>query len=365
MKRIVLGACVVAVAAGVMSASAAEEQQASSWADRVVVKGDLRYRHEFINQEGKSTRVRQRIRARFGVYADVNDEVSAGIRLSTGGDDPVSGNQTLGDSFSRKGIGLDQAYFKWSPEMLEGLTLTGGKMGKPWAKVSDLIWDGDLNPEGLAGNYTLKTDAVDLMGNVGGYWVTENSSSDDVMLYGGTLAAKVKADKSMSVMVGGGFWAYENIEESGPLYDDKFFGNSSTGGDDPLFAHGFNIWEGFAKLSIDVGMPMSVYADYAYNSDADDDNKGWLAGFSLGQAKAPNSFEVGYNYRRLEKDAAVGAFVDSDSWGGGTDGKGHKMYAKYAIAKNWGAQATYFVDKKGIDDGVDYKRLQLDLSCKF
>src|SRR5687768_7339452 len=66
--------------------------------------GDLRYRHEAINEETESERHRHRIRGRFGVTADVADNVRLGLTLATGGDDPVSANQTLDTGFSRKPI---------------------------------------------------------------------------------------------------------------------------------------------------------------------------------------------------------------------------------------------------------------------
>jgi hypothetical protein len=57
--------------------------------------------------------------------------------------------------------------------------------------------------------------------------------------------------------------------------------------------------------------------------------------------------------------------VDSDSWGGGTDEKGHRLSAKCQILKNRQAGVTYFIDKKPVDNSSDYKRLQIDLVAKF
>jgi hypothetical protein len=59
-------------------------------------------------------------------------------------------------------------------------------------------------------------------------------------------------------------------------------------------------------------------------------------------------------------------WTDSDRWGGGTDGKGHKVYAKYQIMKNLQLGGTYFKDDKGIaKGGTDYDRMQLDLVAAF
>ena len=145
MKKLMM-----ALAAGsvMMTYAQAQETKApASWADTLVFKGDLRYRYESIEEEGKVDRTRNRIRARIGAEAKPSDEVTVGLRLSTAQDnDPVSSNQTLGEGFSRKDIFLDLAYLDYHPAAVKGLSLIGGKMENPFARVSDLVWDGDLNP---------------------------------------------------------------------------------------------------------------------------------------------------------------------------------------------------------------------------
>jgi hypothetical protein len=88
----------------------------------------------------------------------------------------------------------------------------------------------------------------------------------------------------------------------------------------------------------------------------------------VGKAKNPQSFELGASYAKLEKDATFGAWTDSDRWGGGTDGSGYKLYAKYMIMKYLMGQITYFKDDKGISaahGGLDYNRWQFDLTASF
>ena len=82
-----------------------------SWAEKIRLSGDLRYRHETVNDEVMSVRNRHRIRARANLTADLNENVTVGVGLSTGGTANDSGNQTLGSGFSRKPIGMDLAYF--------------------------------------------------------------------------------------------------------------------------------------------------------------------------------------------------------------------------------------------------------------
>lgn len=155
-------------------------EPAASWTDTVVVSGDLRYRHETINEEGLTTRHRQRIRARLGINADVSDTMSLGFGITTGGDNPISGNQTLGDGFSHKDLGLDYAFFDW--RLSDELSLRGGKMRNPFYRPAShhLVYDEDLSPEGLA----LRFDNGRFFGNFGGFWAEERGQDDDSILIG-------------------------------------------------------------------------------------------------------------------------------------------------------------------------------------
>ena len=95
----------------------------ASWTDRISLDGDFRYRYEMIDPEGSPTRKRNRIRARTNVRADVGDDVEIGFGLATGGDDPVSTNQTLGGGGSSMRVSLNLAYADW--EVIDGLHLIG------------------------------------------------------------------------------------------------------------------------------------------------------------------------------------------------------------------------------------------------
>jgi polyhydroxyalkanoate synthesis regulator phasin len=59
-------------------------------------------------------RERLRTRLRLGIDAELGSGFSTGLRLATGNfRDPVSTNQTLGNTGARYQIGVDQAYVKW------------------------------------------------------------------------------------------------------------------------------------------------------------------------------------------------------------------------------------------------------------
>ena len=113
---------------------------APSWAQNVQLFGDFRYRHEQTNDtSGSEQRDRNRIRARLGLKATVNEEVDAIFRIATGSSEtPTASNQSLDDSFSSKKIWLDWAYFDYHPVSMPGRNVYGGKMMQPFYIVGKI-----------------------------------------------------------------------------------------------------------------------------------------------------------------------------------------------------------------------------------
>src|SRR5579862_980043 len=78
--------------------------------------GDVRVRGESYNQDGVPDRNRARIRVRFGVDGQLNEDFIAGFALATGSlGDPSSSNETLTNVFERKTIGLDRGFITYNP----------------------------------------------------------------------------------------------------------------------------------------------------------------------------------------------------------------------------------------------------------
>jgi len=95
-KQAVLGLATV-ISLSVVSGSATHAAEAS-WTDKVKVSGDLRYRFENTDQEGREDRERSRLRTRLNIKADVNETIKFGARLATGGDNAISTNQSSLDA---------------------------------------------------------------------------------------------------------------------------------------------------------------------------------------------------------------------------------------------------------------------------
>jgi len=388
MKRWMIGMLLMSGAGLAMAQTSAPPAAVKNWTDTVVLKGDMRYRYESIMDDSKKdadgntiNRQRERIRARLGAEAKPADDLKVGIELSTGQNDPVSGNQTEGNGFQKDDMKLNLAYIEWSAlpsDSTSEAKFIGGKMKNPFINVSDLIWDNDLTPEGLAFKGQMGSDQVTLLGNAASLWVKERSGeNDDTMLYAGQGAVKIQFVPEVYLLAGVSYYGYDNVEGN-DVFDwenkNNSYGNSTTKGSvsggvtNKAYKYDYTPVEYFTELNIWAGIPISLFGQMVSNDKVDELNNGFLYGVTLGKAKNKGSFEVGYAYAKLEKDAVLGAFTDSDRWGGGTDGQSHKILAKYQLTKNLQIGATYFMGEKTISDDsktADYDRLQVDLVAAF
>ncbi len=338
---------------------------AGNWSERIKLDGDFRYRYEFIGKEGKEDRHRNRIRLRAGIHAKVNETVDVSAVLATGGEDPVSTNQSIDSQSTTKDIRLDQGYFAW--KAIDGLTVKGGKFKNPFYKPvkSELLWDSDFRPEGLALQY--KKDNLFFNGSF--FYLEERSKSDDSFLLAGQFGYSTTLNGAKTT-IGAGYFGYSNIKGLS-LNDFDYlekeadsFGNSLD--DDGKFVNEYEELELFGDVTFKANsIPISLFFDYVLNTDAEANDTGYLVGFKVNKVKKPGSWDFRYTYREIESDAVFGVFTDSDFIGGGTDGTGHELNFGYKIGKGWKLLASYFMSEVGLDNGQDFDRVQVDFKFKF
>ncbi|MHC4509479.1 MAG: putative porin [Planctomycetota bacterium] len=349
------------------------------WIERIKMSGDFRYRHEHLDEQESNGRWddgvdRHRIRARLMLEAIINDDWDVAFRIASGSDkSPISTNQDLEDAFSKKDVWLDLAYFTWHPAAKEGLNVFGGKMKNAFYRAgkNQLLWDSDLNPEGIAAQYVKPLSDVDqILLNGGGFWVDENSGGVDTSLWGAQAYWKHTIGNPDYVLAGASYYDFGNLQGRGDLGSTwgsaNFFGNTNSGA---LFTSDYDIVEAFGECGFECsGLPLAVFGSWAQNIVASTgEDTGWLLGGKLNKAKDPGSWELSYDYRELEADAVVGGFTESDFLGSRTDSRGHKFGFKYQLAKNLQAGLIYYhlEDTSTSSLDRDYRRLQTDLVFKF
>ena len=339
------------------------ESGGDHWTDRVTWKGDFRFRYEHIAEEGRDDRTRDRIRARPALIAQVNEEVEVGFGLATGGDDPVSTNQTLGGGGSTKDVRLDLAYFDWA--VTDNQQLGAGKFKNPLMRAGGwgLLWDGDWRPEGINWRFDNDSFFATLLGN----WLESDSIDDDQFSILAQAGYHWPVGENVKLLLGASYFDISTAGKGSFFGDeDEFFGNSF----DPVtnrYIFDYELIELFAELGFDLfGRDSKLWADFVHNLDPDEENTGYAVGFRLGNAKQRGEWDAGLFYEDLEKDAALGLLTDSDFGGGGTDVRGFGLTGSYVIAKNWTFRGTYFISENQISIAPrDFDRLMLDLNFKW
>ena len=343
------------------------------WVSAVELFGDFRYRYEIIDDESKTyERHRNRLRARIGLKSQIHKQMDVRLVLASGNEDPLSADFTLDGEFLDSDARFDEACFIWKPT--GNFTLIGGKMKTPFYKTvgSKLLWAGDLRPEGLILQYENNW----FFSKAGIFFLEEREKDDDSSIFAGQIGYKGKMANNIKMTVGVGYFDYSNVQNwklsSFDWLDKKGSSYGNTLDSNGKFINDYNELEIFADVTyLGIGIPITLYVDYVMNTAvedtvADDNDTGYLIGLKIGKAKAPDSWEFGYDYRRLESDAVFGLFADSDFIGSGTNGKGHGFDITYQVAKNWQFRIAGLMNEKYLDrESKDYNRIKFNVYFKF
>lgn len=340
--------------------------------DTLQFSGDFRYRYEEIDIGQRVVRTRHRVRARAGFVAQLPQDVQVGLKVAAGNDSPVSGNATLGGGGQSKDLYLDQAWATWRP--FTGAYATVGKMKNPMYRPegSGLLWDSDYTPEGIALGWA--NDAV-FVNAVAHALDSDSVRANSAFYYGVQSGFTLALGDTLGLTAGAGYIDMP-VKGKNTYYGsfDVFFGNSFSCDSILLtfctYDNNYEELELFATLDIDgLGMPAAVYGHYAQNLDADDEDTAWSAGARLGKASAAGSWHVAYEFASIEADSLLALLSDSNIGGGGTDVRGHKLGAVFAVDKQWHVGLTLFIDNETLssrfDDPIDYDRVIFDTSFKY
>jgi len=338
--------------------------------DRVHFKGDLRLRYESIERDDKDNKYRNRYRLRLGSKIDITDNLQFVVGMRSGFANPTSGNQTFHDDKPLKDYFLQSLRFN-----VLGLTYKSGNstynIGRQAYMMyrpikSQLVWDNDVSMNGV--NYQYKDDTKIITLGANQPTLEEASvARDNVNLFLAQYVHKTTLE-SAKLNVGAGIYYYDGLKGNTTLFG-KSKGNTVV---DDMYVNDYHIVEGFAELQFpDVyGLSLKMAAGVVYNVAADDNNFGYDLGIQLGKAKHVGDWQVKYSYTDLQEDATLGAYSDSDNFGGGTGAKGHAIRAKYKMGKKLYLAGSFFYDTlyestSHTEVEADYERVQLDVIVKF
>ena len=344
---------------------AGKSSELPDWVQKMKLKGDLRIRVQLNKAKNISDeRVRGRIRFRLGIVTQVAKTLTVGAGLATGGTDPRSTNDTLDKTFETPDIRLDYAYAEWSPSQVDGLSLVAGKFPRKkylW-NTTDLLWDGDINPEG--GSVLYKKELADNVNGFasGGVWIMDDlndlsasgAETDPFLVYLQTGLGYKKDiyDAKFAVTK----YAFNGV--SGASFTHSADSNTLDGADKLIYDYDsigtsseFGIKEPF-DLPVER---LALFADTIFNYSADtDEDFGFAFGLKFGDKSVskPGSWQFKYIKAKLERDAWLDTFPDSDRFDGMTNVKSHEFVLSYALMKNvvLGLDYYYSTELSGTDE---------------
>lgn len=395
----------------------AASASAADWTKRFKIDGDFRFRWQgeyyskntsatipnynalasgptalpTANFLGTDDRTRQRYRARLGFTAKVTDRVTAVLRLAVGNElEPVSTDETLGDYFNRDDVVADRAYVRYAID--DNVALLAGRMANPFY-TTNMVWDGDVNPEGIAATLERPIGGVNLFATAGVFTLQENADTTaDRYLYAGQIGAgDVKLWGGASAKLGVAYYHYANIEgrvgEPGTRQIVLQKGNTLVDIDPrtsfilPALASRFRTIDLVGAVDQKLGdLVLTGSFDLAWNLAYDErrlaalplltqpgGDLAWLASLTFGTPKVEKrgDWQSTLSYRRIESDAVLAAFNEGDFNLGGTNAKGLVLDAIYGLTTNTSAQLTYMNTQSIVGPTYAFQALRATFNTRF
>jgi len=378
--------------------TAAAAQKSAAEAQRLA--GDVRLRFEPLLQDLMPNRYRARLRVRFGVEGKVGEDFTGGFYLATGsvGDDPVSTNQTFTGFFSRKTIGIDRGWITYQPSRFKPLQLTGGKFQTTWQRTS-LTLDPDLNPEGFSEklSFDIKNPVVKNVSFTGMQLIFNEIAGTNIPLvlgndsaaFGGQASVKLQLGRRVTTTLSGTGINWRNADSIIQAITAKTLGgnrntNATVGsGSTIAYASQFLYADFIADTSFKTGSerwPLRLTLDFITNPRAtSSQGQGFWGETAIGRLQAKNDVQFGYAFGRIEQDAVIAAFNESELRAP-TNILQHKLQVQWLAQKNTTISFTSWIGRTlsrdlqnaalppGLPPGENdpyVKRLQADFIYKF
>jgi hypothetical protein len=342
-----------------------EQLQLPVWVKKLQFSGDLRLRYQYEDETDESKHQRGRFRYRLGVEANIVEGLKVGFGLASGSDDPRSTNQSFQDSFSSKPIQIDLAFADYNPT--EWLEIIGGKFKNPLWTPSDFLWDSDIRPEGgtiLLHSKVLPALEIFLISGV--FVLDEISDGPDPFMIPIQGGATFALTKQISFQFAATYYSFINVKGS-----ELDFSAGTNTLSDGVLAFDYDSLSlsgeiGFVKIFGNIIPYIGLIGEYVQNFDPNDDNEGFLTGIKFGykSLKDKGQWQAAYFYRRMERDAWLDIFPDSDFLNGETNAKGHEIIVVYSVFKNVEVGIDYYHTKE-IDGSRKQDLFQFDVVLKF
>jgi hypothetical protein len=390
------------------AATSAGKLKLSTPITEIELYGDARLRYEIrtaqggppdrITPPGENTqRDRARYRLRLGLRGILFDDWFFGLRLETS-QNSRSTNVTFGDESSggpfakgSDGINVGQAYLGYKG--FRDIILTGGRMPNPLITTS-MIWDADINPEGMAeqwkhtfnisygGGQTSaaveskdgKTVApllsephkisIDVFANFAQFIYDDQNPEDpvgprpvvngrlvpdiDAYMLAWQIGARVNFTKDMYLQVAPTLYNYTGNGDTFNVHfvgDPSFMVGNTTVATNQTGINSLLVLDIPAEFDWKIGeIPMRIFSDFAVNFEGDDrataaghPDKGdqryaYQIGIGIGKIKQKHDWQLEAFYQHVEQFAVDPNLVDSDLYDSRVNMEGFAVRGGFALS---------------------------------
>jgi hypothetical protein len=324
---------------------------------------DVRLRSDAVHDRpGAPDFERQRATLRAGLAYQVPARpvrVELGVRASVGSDHNRETWSTFDNEvadtveFDRAGIRVETA---------GGDVFALGKMRLP-VPLSEMLWDDDLRPVGIALASRLAWTGFDGLSVGGGAFTRTRFESDDATV----IVAQLGIVRGNPARAGGearvtylGFGNTEALVEQSLTRQNRVVATP----DGPRFAEDFDVVDAQLAAHVHLGsVPLTARVDGALNVAADTDGRAVRTRLAAGGAGVPLGIEVGWIYQRIEREALPGAF-NSDDWWFHTRAQGHSAFVDLGVGRALMLHVQGFVERRD-DVADDTRRLIAELRWRW
>jgi hypothetical protein len=307
------------------------------WVTGVKLQSDLRMRYDGVYAPDRdfTTRNRIRPRLRLGGIASLKDDFEIGFRIAStpsvgkdSGGDPLSTNQTFEDNGSRKPIGVDWAFARWTPihTPLWTGSLSLGKLENP-PNYSENIFDVDYTPEGFAEQFSYKAHTNHTLSvYFGQYFLDEiQFGNKDPFLFLEQLRLDSKWGQHIDSAITVSALSIANPESlTTASVPDSNHGNTRDSNGALLNDYQLAIIDASITYHLDGfplyhgRFPIKLAGEYIHNFGASERNTGFAVGPSFGRVTQTGkvlkgNWEISYRYQHGEGDMNYEELTASDN----------------------------------------------------
>ena len=216
-----------------------------------------------------------------------------------------------------------------------------GKVPQPFVRT-ELVWDGDVNPQGLAASYRMPFGNGASVKASGLYFLVDEASGGiDSRMIGGQLQLEAPVSRTVKFELAAGYYDYRLASLTGGDMGD-FRTNRFAGGS---YLSDYNLLDVIAAAQfsgLGEKWPVRMVADYVHNFGATtNQDTGYGVDLLLGRGNRLHDWRFGYGYAVAGVDAVLAAF-SHDNTNLATNYRQHTVLVDFVPLPGVVLNATYY-----------------------